>query len=140
MYDTRIPLLGRGADIMGALDGATLQAQRENQFMQDRKRQELFQKYGPAIMAGDKSALAQYAQIDPVAAQNMRSSLAAERRANRESLMSGGGGRNDVGIQAEEVGRVVSAFDFAKPRFIGTDSIAQAFVVPFAQSVHIYTA
>jgi hypothetical protein len=81
--NTSIPMMGRGPDILGAIDSGNMAAARQNQFMRDNALAQLYQDQGAQIAAGDQNALNALARFDPTAAigvQDTRLGMDAKRQ------------------------------------------------------------
>lgn len=81
--NTSIPMMGRGPDILGAIDSGNMAAARQNQFMRENALAQLYQDQGAQIAAGDQNALNALARFDPTAAigvQDARLGMDAKRQ------------------------------------------------------------
>jgi hypothetical protein len=109
--DTRLPLAGRGPDVMNALMQGTQAASSANQTMRQNALTQLYREQGPGIMAGEQGALNALATMSPEAAlgvQSTRLGMDATRQnmdIQRQNLEMA---RRNAAVEAAEFARTLS--------------------------------
>lgn len=83
-YDTRLPLMGTGPDVLGSYVSGVSAAEKVQDMRRKKGLRDLFSEQGGAIMRGESGALEKLAQYDPQSAMGIQSTLASERRAQSQ--------------------------------------------------------